>query len=99
MLFIQLDRFEFCALLQNAGILLCGNHALMLLAVLLGDQGLDVDLFVLYLKSIQLMGVIDRLVGERILEHSAGGHLYEEMPCHIVSQVSHDDGSPPGFLH
>ena len=70
----------------------------MRLCCLLAQHGFDVHFLILYLEAEDLMGVVDVLVDEWVLEHLRGGHLDEEVPCHVVREVGHDDGAPASLL-
>ena len=45
------------------------------------------------------MAVISILEYIGVLQHLRTRKLYEEMPSHIVSQISHNDSSLTGLLH
>ena len=68
------------------------------LGSLLAQQCLHIHFFILDLEAEYLMRVVDILVDEGVLKHLRCAESHEQVPRHVVGQVSHHDRSPPSLI-
>lgn len=67
--FVQFNRLEFSVVFKSFCVLICQDHTLMLLVLLLGDVGFHIDDILEHFKIVQFLDFIHVLVIVRVLKH------------------------------